>query len=141
MAPLVVEAAAQNPAIDWLGSKSPAEVAALIGDAAFVVVPSRCYEMFPRVLVEAFAKGTPVLVAGFGAMATIVEDGRTGLFFRPGDGKDLARKVQIITSDLLIQAKMQREARSEFEKKFTADANYDVLMEVYDRASTPRTAL
>jgi glycosyltransferase involved in cell wall biosynthesis len=141
LAPLVKEAAAQNPAIEWLGSRSPAEVAALIGDAAFVVVPSRCYEMFPRVLVEAFAKGTPVIVAGFGAMATIVEDGRTGLFFRPGDGKDLARKVQTLISDISIQTKMQSATRSEYEKKFTADANYDVLMEVYDRASASRAAL
>ena len=135
LAPLVMEAAAQNPAIKWLGRRSPAEVAALIGDAAFVVVPSRCYEMFPRVLVEAFAKGTPVIVAGFGAMATIVEDGRTGLFFRPGDGEDLARKVGYFTSNLSIQSEMQRAARSEFVNKFTSEANYDMLMGVYDRAS------
>ena len=113
----------------------------MIGDAAFVVVPSHCYEMFPRVLVEAFAKGTPVVVAGFGAMATIVEDGRTGLFFRPGDGEDLARKVRYFASNLSIQSEMQRAARSEFVNKFTADANYDVLMEVYDRASPARRPL
>ena len=31
------------------------------GGARFVVVPSLCYENFPRVIAESFAKGTPVL--------------------------------------------------------------------------------
>lgn len=40
--------------------------------AAFLVVPSICYENFPRAIVEAFACGVPVIASAMGAMAEIV---------------------------------------------------------------------
>ena len=55
----------------------------------FLVLPSQCYETFARVAMEAFAKGTPVIVSKLGAM---VDDGRTGLHFKPGDPPISPRK-------------------------------------------------
>lgn len=96
-----------------------------------LVFPSEWYETFGRVAVEAFAKGTPAIAANLGAIAEVVEHGRTGLHFQPGDPEDLATKVEWVLAhpDALIQ--MRREARSEFEAKYTASENYRRVMEIY----------
>lgn len=131
---LVREAAAGNKAIRWLQGVSHEEVYELIGAAAFLVLPSQCYEgALPRVVIEAFAKGTPVIVPRHGAMADIV-DGRNGLCFATGDAEDLAAKVRCLCSNASTLKEMRRAARETFDRNFTAEANYDALMAVYVRA-------
>lgn len=138
MGTAVQDAASNNPAIQWLRSVPHETVYELIGEAAFLVVPSQCYENFPRVVIEAFAKGTPVIASRLGAMAEIVEDGRTGLHFEPGDSKELAGKVRSILADPLKLRQMRWAARQAFDQKFTADANHEALMTIYGRAMKAR---
>ncbi len=130
----VYQAARQMSGVEWLGRKAPEEVYALMGDAAFLVFPSRWYEGFPRTIVEAFACGLPVVASRLGAMAEIVEDGRTGLLFNPGDPEDLAAKVDWLLSHPGELVRMRWEARREYEEKYTPEKNYEMLMEIYKMA-------
>ena len=100
--------------------------------AKFVVLPSECYENFPMSIVEAFACGTPVICSRLGGMAELVDDHRTGLLFTPGDADDLAEKVEWAATHPADLAEMGREARREFELKYTAEKNYSYLMEIYE---------
>jgi glycosyltransferase involved in cell wall biosynthesis len=86
----VARAAATRPNVEWLGHRPVAQVHALMKKTDMLVFPSEWYETFGRVAAEAFAAGTPVLAADIGAVAELVEHGRTGLKFRPGDPDDLA---------------------------------------------------
>jgi glycosyltransferase involved in cell wall biosynthesis len=103
--------------------------------ALFVVVPSVCYENFPLTIVEAFASGTPVLASRLGAMAEIIEDGRTGRLFAAGDAADLAAAMAWLTDHPAECAEMGRAARAVFEARYTADTNFDMLMSIYRQAS------
>jgi len=94
LAGAVREAAAKDDSIQWLGNVPLEAVYTLVGEATFLALPSQCYENFPRVVIEAFAKGTPVIASKLGGMAEIVDDGRTGLHFKPGDAADLARRCE-----------------------------------------------
>jgi glycosyltransferase involved in cell wall biosynthesis len=135
LANAVQEAAAQNAAIQWMRSISNADVYDLIGAAAFLVLPSQCYEgALPRVVIEAFAKGTPVIVPRLGAMAEIVDDHQNGICFIPGNPEDLATKVRCLFSDPSALKRMRRGARETFDQNFTAEANHGVLMATYERA-------
>lgn len=127
----VRRAAERMPGVGWLGRKAPDEVYALMGEAAFLVFPSEWYEGFPRVIAEAFAKGLLVLATALGAQGTIIEDGRTGLLFRPGDPEDLATKVEWLLTHPGELARMRREARAEYEAKYTAERNYEMLIRIY----------
>lgn len=130
-----VRAAAQSlPQVEWLGRRPMPEVYDLMGKAQFVVFPSKWYETFGRVAVEAFAKGTPVVAAHIGAIAELVDSGRTGLHFAPGNPADLAAKVEWLLSHPEQLAQMRCEARLEFERKYTAERNYQRLMDIYSKA-------
>lgn len=130
----VARACERNPQIEWLGAQPLDRVHALMGAAALVIAPSEWYETFGRVIVEAYAKGTPVVASDLGAMAELVEDGRTGLRFRPGDPGDLAAKVEWAWMHRRELAEMGREARREYEEKYTAERNYEQLMAIYRMA-------
>ena len=139
LATAVQEAAAHNPAIEWLRCVPRESVDELIGDAACLVLPSQCYENFPRVLIEAFAKGTPVIVSRLGAMAEIVRDGCTGLHFKPGDPDELVSKIRFILADPRGLQRMRGAARRTFDRDFTAAANHRLLMAVYEQALVRRS--
>jgi glycosyltransferase involved in cell wall biosynthesis len=130
----VREAARHSATIEWLGARPHAEVQELLGDAMFLVLPSIWYEGFPKILVEAFSKGTPVVASRLGAMLELVDDGRTGLHFTPGDAADLARKIGRMLSSREGFASMRLAARGEFDRQYTAEANYVQLMDVYREA-------
>ena len=138
LAPRVEEMARRSPGVEWLGSKRPQEVYDLMGSAVVLVFPSQWYETFGRTIVEAFAKGTPVIVSRLGGMVDLVAHGRTGLHFRAGDAADLVTQVETLLGDPVRLALMRREARLEFERRFTAEQNYGLLMAAYELARERR---
>lgn len=135
LAARVASVAEKRSDVEYLGHKSADEVRALMREAVLLVFPSRAYETFGRVGAEAFAAGTPVVAADTGAVAEMVDDGRTGLRFRPGDARHLAGQVDRVFSRPDEYARMRREARAEFEAKYTAERNYGMIMDIYESAS------
>lgn len=120
--------------VEVLGRRAREEVLTLMKGARFLMFPSGWYEGFPVTLAEAFACGVPVIASRLGAMAEIVEDGRMGLLFEPGNPEDLAAKVEWAWTHPEEMAEMGREARREYEAKYTAERNYEMLMAIYRRA-------
>lgn len=140
-----VEQLTAGAAVALLGQQPREEVLRLMRAARFVVLPSLCYENCPRVIVEAYACGRGVLASRLGAMAELVHDGETGLHFTAGDAGDLAAKARRLARDDELAARLGRGARSEFEAKYTADQNYEMLLDIYHRVAKrtnqPRPAL
>jgi glycosyltransferase involved in cell wall biosynthesis len=131
LAPMVAEAASAMVGVEWLGQQPPEEVAVLMGAARLLIFPSLWYEGFPRVIVEAFARGLPVVASNLGSMASLIEHRRTGLHFHPGDTDDLAAQVTWALDRPQELERMRREARTVFEAAYTADRNYHLLMQIY----------
>lgn len=119
------------PQIEWLGRKPIHEVHTLMGEAQVLIFPSKWYETFGRVAVESFAKGTPVIASNIGAIAELIDDGETGLLFEPGDASDLATKIDLFLSNSSIIQQMRGYARNSFVSKFTAQSNYQFVMDIY----------
>jgi glycosyltransferase involved in cell wall biosynthesis len=86
------------------------------------------------VVIEAFARGTPVVASSIGALAEIIDEGRTGLHFLPGDPANLAAKVSWLGAHANELGRMRREARADYEAKYTGEHNYRMLLGVYNRA-------
>ena len=69
-----------EPDIHFLGFVDPSDFFARID---VLIVPSVWHEPFGRVVIEAYAHGTPVIAACRGGLPEIVDEGETGLVFEP----------------------------------------------------------
>lgn len=102
--------------------------------AAFLVLPSACYEGFPRTLVEAYACGLPVIASRHGSLRELVHEGRTGLLFEPGDASGLAERIRWAQANPAAMLEMGRTARAEYEARYTPAHNVAELEGIYGRA-------
>ena len=126
--------ALQLPGVTFRGRLSRAAVFEAIKGARFVLVPSILYEGFSMSIIESLACGTPVLCSRLGGMIELAEDGVTGLHFNSGDPQDLARTVEWAWNHPVELAQMGRAARRKYERDYTAEKNYSLLMEIYEQA-------
>jgi glycosyltransferase involved in cell wall biosynthesis len=139
LAHLVKNASSMDGGIEWLGRRSKEEVLKLMANAAFLIFPSTWYETFGLVIIEAFSVGLPVIASRLGAMEELVSDGETGRLFMPRRSDALAAAIEWAFSHREKLQEMGHRARNEFEKKYTASANYEMLADIYQSALNNRT--
>ena len=87
-------------------------------------------------MIEAFATGTPVVASNVGAMKEIVSSGQNGLHFQAGSAADLASKVNRLAANDNMRTGMGQRARQTYEARFTAERNYEMLINIYDLAKS-----
>lgn len=122
--------------IELIGMKDHSECIGLIKDSKFLILPSIWYEFFPMVVLEAFACGKPVIASRLGSMAELIEEGKTGLLFEPGDPKNLALKIKWMIENEDVCIEMGKNARMVFEQKYTADKNIELLIDIYEKVKS-----
>jgi len=74
------EAAARLPNIKPLGRLTRAEVVEWMGKVRYLIIPSLGMENNPMIILEAFARGTPVIGSDRGGIPELVEGGKGFLF-------------------------------------------------------------
>jgi glycosyltransferase involved in cell wall biosynthesis len=93
------------------------DVAALMRDAALVVLPSRL-ETFPLVLLEAGAMGRAVVASAVGGIPELISHGEAGLLVPPENATELASAVLRVLSapDFArsLGASLERRVRAHF---------------------------
>ena len=92
----VEQFAQQHEKVTFLKQVPHDKVIELMRGAKFFIFPSMCYETFGLVLVEAFACGCPVIASNKGSANEIVQEGKTGLKFTPGQCEELVEKVNFM---------------------------------------------
>ena len=102
----------------------------LLGRARCLLVPSQTPETSSLVAMEALACGTPVVAFRAGALAEIVEDGRTG--FLVDSVEDMAEAIVRVESIDPIQC------RRTAEERFSADTMAARYLARYERLVTAR---
>lgn len=133
-----LERLGSNPALALHGVVSTEQVYRAMRSASFLVLPSICYENFPRTLVEAFACSLPVIASRLGALAELVEDSKTGLLFEPGSAGDLRWKMAWAGKHPDRMVEMGRNARRLYEENYTPEANYRLLCDIYENIRSVR---
>jgi glycosyltransferase involved in cell wall biosynthesis len=68
-------------------------------DTAHLFVWPAVNEAYGMALLEAQARGCPVVAGAFGGVASVVRDGETGRLTPPGDARALAEAVRSLLSD------------------------------------------
>jgi glycosyltransferase involved in cell wall biosynthesis len=117
--------------IHLLGFVSGDARTAFLRDSMFTVMPSEWYEMFPMVLLEAWASGKPVIGSRLGATSDLIEDGYTGLLFEAGNSLDLAQKISTLSDSPDSIARMGAQARARVEMQYSPEASLNILMNIF----------
>ena len=91
-------------------------------------------EPFGQVVVEAMARGVPVVATSAGAVPEILDGGRLGYLARPGDITDLAGAIERALDDPgrsdVVQA-----AWKEVQTRYTARQSADAILAVWQRVA------
>ncbi|WP_374990024.1 glycosyltransferase family 4 protein [Rhizobium sp. TH2] len=125
------EQAKDNAAIKFTGFVSPKAVGEMLSQSEVTIVPSIWNEMFGMTVIEAMAYGVPAIASRIGSLKELVAHGHNGLHFEPGDPDDLRSRVREYFSPHFDRQTMARNAREEFEKKYTEEENLERLSEIY----------
>jgi glycosyltransferase involved in cell wall biosynthesis len=126
--------ASAHPGVTYRGWLSGEALNSAMQSAGVLVLPSLNYEGFPKVIVEAFAAGLPVIASRLGAMAEVIEHQTTGLLFSPGQPEGLRASVSWAQTHPDQLGRMRGEARARYEKHYRPEPNYQALMTIYDHA-------
>jgi glycosyltransferase involved in cell wall biosynthesis len=99
--------------------------------ARFLIFPSRWYEPFGMVLLEAAAAGVPAIAARIAGVPELVIEDKTGLLFDLQKADDLAGKANWAWTHPAEMEAMGSAARQLYLQNFTAEKNYESLINVY----------
>ncbi|MEZ4404058.1 MAG: glycosyltransferase family 4 protein [Kofleriaceae bacterium] len=101
---------------------------ALIASATIGVVPAaaelapRPYALYPTRLLEFMACRRPVVAPRRSSVGMLVDHGREGLLFAPGDPADLARKLRRLLDDAGLRDRLAANGYDRVRREFTASA-------------------
>ncbi len=131
-----VAAAKRLGNVEFAGYVKGADLEALLRGASCIVVPSISYENLPLSILEAFARGKPVVASDCGGSPELVKDGVTGYLFEPGNADSLAASLSRILADERGRLTMGKQARELVGSEYSPDAHYDKLMSIYEDLQT-----
>ncbi len=92
-------------------------------------------EAFSMVLIEAMATGCCVVATRIAAVPEVIEDGKTGFLFEPGDVEGLRKILERLLADPALVERVGRAARAEAERRRGIETEAKALFEVYDAAA------
>jgi glycosyltransferase involved in cell wall biosynthesis len=116
----------------WVERLAPAEVAVALDESSLLVLPSFS-EGLPRVAMEAFARGRPVVGSRAGGIPDIVEDGVNGLLVPSGDAEALADALVRALGDRALLERLADGARADAARWLqTPEAYADRMLELVE---------
>ncbi|MDC0249424.1 glycosyltransferase [Flavobacteriales bacterium] len=129
----VINIASKYTNITYLGFQDKVFIMQKLKKARALIFPSICYETFGMAIIEAFSAATPVIGPNIGAPNEIINHKENGLIYEVGDMEDLNHKISLFNNEVSLQKKLSKGARSSYELKYTAEKNYNILMDIYKK--------
>ena len=114
----------EGSSIKFMGFKDNLED--VYNNLDILIVPSLWNDSAPRVIVEAYSFGIPVIASNRGGISEFVEEGKTGFIFDPNDPSELKEKIKWFQAN-----KEQIELMSEFCLAKVKDFSKEKLINEY----------
>jgi glycosyltransferase involved in cell wall biosynthesis len=119
--------------VEFLGPKYDQELKEVIRQAYLVIIPSRLYEVFGLVNLEAGALGKFVIASNIGGIPEAVQSRHSALLFNYDSSDDLATKINWSLDNPRAVSDGAKEAREFVEKNFSPDQHFAGLMKIYEK--------
>lgn len=119
--------------VDFYGTVSVEEKARFLSSVDVLAVPTEHPEAKGLFVLEAFARGVPVVQPAHGVFPELVELSNAGLLHAPRDAGDLAEKLAELLSDPERLASLRHAARAAAREHFSAERMASETLSVYER--------
>ena len=118
--------------VSFVGYKSGNELASLIGNAMFCVVPSEWYENYAFSAMEAMMMGKPIVATNIGGLPELVEDGINGFLVEPRNHVELGEKIKALAGDEKARKTMGKHSVEKAKSTFDPESHYRRLFSIYE---------
>ena len=122
-----VRSMARNPRIQFPGMFDNAEVGRILSGIDVLIVPSVWPENSPVTIHEAHLAKIPVIASRIGGIPELVQDGKNGFLFTPGDAEDLLSKISLFREDRSLLERL----RANIGPVKSVEENAQELEEIY----------
>lgn len=111
--------------VSFLGQVPHEAMPALLRRHHVLLLPSRWPEPFARTPLEAMASGLVVVATPLGGTAELIDDGRNGMLFPPGDAAGLAQKIMLLLGSPRLHAALAQAGYNCVAQEFTLGTMLD----------------
>jgi lipopolysaccharide heptosyltransferase II len=122
--------------VEFLGKRR--DIKEILSKINLLVLPTITQEGFGRVIIEAGARGVPVIATRVGGVVDIIEDGISGILVPPCDSDALAEGIVKILKDKDLSLKFVRNLRQKIERSFNLEKMAEETISVYQEAKNLR---
>ena len=116
--------------VRWLGWRD--DIYEVLSRLDLLVMPSAGEGGVPRVLLEAFAAGVPVLALDSGAVKEVVIEGRNGFLLASSDPAEMARRIQEVLAQRERLKAVAEQAHCTWRERFTRERYVAGIRELLD---------
>lgn len=106
-------------------------MAAVYNGLDVVVSASTSPEPLGTMIIEAMTMARPLLAPDHGGAVEMIEHGKTGLLFKPGDASDLAEKIRTLYHDPALREHLGQSARAHALRTFSVEEHVRKIEDVY----------
>jgi len=123
--------AAGQPQIKFTGGLPQSQLGNYYVHALATIVPSLTYETFGVIMLESFARKTPVIVRDLGALPEIVHDSQGGLIYQTE--AELLDAVDQISQQPDLRVKFAEKCYHAFLKNWTKEAHLELYFDLLSK--------
>ena len=129
---LEAQAVARGGVVHFTGHLKGAPLWAHVEAATAIALPSIWYEIAPKSILEAQARGKPTILSAIGGLPELLDDGVSGLLVAPDDRTELAKGLRrLFDMDEASLAAMGERARQRALTTYTRDRYFQEMVSLY----------
>lgn len=119
--------AVKNGNIKFLGPQTQKQLGNLYYHALACVLPSITYETFGMIIIEAYARKTPVIVRDLGPFPEAVEDSEGGFVYRTDE--ELLQAIDRIASSPALRSELGEKGYAAFVRQWSKEAHLELYFD------------
>jgi glycosyltransferase involved in cell wall biosynthesis len=125
--------------VKFLGPLSRPALDEAISASCLTVFPSRAYQAMGKSILESYAWKRPVVASDLGSRREVVQPGKTGLLFPPGDVTQLAQAIAFLVRNPEIAGEMGAAGHELLRQQHSPEDHYSRLLSIYQQLASHRS--
>ena len=122
--------------VEFVGQLSRPALDEAISESCLTVFPSRAYEAMGKSILESYAWKRPVIASDLGSRREVVQPGKTGLLFSPGDVTQMAQAIDFLVCNPEIAGEMGAAGHELLRQQHSPEDHYSRMLSIYEQLAS-----